>query len=102
MRAAPILIGTAALALAGCASGTGPTGNLISGGPASPMSTVTTVLPVTLPMAERVADVPGGGYHDGGHVSTFCDHGNRVYVFDAEQRAGIAAVPDRTCPGGAP
>lgn len=61
-----------------------------------------TTTTTTLPVAERVASVPGGGYQGGGEVSTFCDHGNRIYVFDAEQRAGIAAVPDPTCPRPAP
>lgn len=52
----------------------------------------------SLPSAERITAVPGAGYQGGGAVSTFCDHGNRVYVFDGVQRAGIAALPDLTCP----
>jgi hypothetical protein len=98
MRA--VLLCVVVLVSAGCAAGIDSQGNFTSD-PASTVPTVSTVPPVTVPM-ERVADVPGAGYQGGGQVSTICDHGNRIYVFDAQQRAGIAVIPDRTCPGGAP
>jgi hypothetical protein len=92
---------TRVLMLVGLAvvAGCGPTG-------ASPTPTTSTTVPVApapiVPDAPIVAHVPDDGYAGGGDVFSFCDNGNRVYIYDARQRAGIAVLSDPTCPGGKP
>lgn len=91
----PLTAAVLVVALVGCGSRPDPVPTAENTLSWADLATTTTT---TLPPAERVASVPGHGYQGNGEISTLCDHGNRVYVFDGVQRAGVAALPDPTCP----
>jgi hypothetical protein len=84
------------LAAAGCApGGVTPDGRFTD----DPARMATTTTAVTFPRGTVVGQGPGGGYNGSGFLTAFCDAGNRVYVYEGGQRAGVAAVPDpNTCP----
>lgn len=84
----------AAVALAGCAEHPYHLTALPTSGTTAPTTTA-------LPAAEQIARVPSSGFQ-GPTISTFCDHGNRIYTFTGPELAGITAIPDPTCPAGRP